>query len=150
MPNQKITDDTAMAAASIDPAADVLPIVDVSAQTNKKTTPNAIAEAALGANFQRSLNVDAALSTTLQSVEVGGTASALKVATTKVQVGTSGSDYVGFYGATPVGYVSITAFSLNFNFNTGSGPQDEALQQLQDQVLEIRNRLVDLGLFGAV
>jgi hypothetical protein len=65
-------------------------------------TTDALFVAHVGANYARTLNVDSALSTTLQDVEVGGTASALALATTKVQVGSADTDLVGFFGATPV------------------------------------------------
>ena len=67
------------------------------------------------ANLLKScLRIASTLSTTLQTITVGGTATALAVATTKVQVGTDGSHFVGFFGETPIAKQSTGTIGVGF------------------------------------
>lgn len=86
MASEKVSDMTALAAVDIAAGTDLFYVVDVSASGSRKATIDAVFTAAVGANYARTLNVDAALSGTPQNVEVGGVASALKIATDEILV----------------------------------------------------------------
>ena len=75
------------------------------------------------ANLLKScLRVANTLSATLQTITVGGTATALAVATTKVQVGTDeAAHFVGFFGATPAAKQSTGVIGVGYDLSQVGG-----------------------------
>lgn len=112
---------TGLTAATGSVTGDVMLVDNVGFTDAKKITPEVFFTAWIGANYARTVNVDAALSGTLQALEVGGAATPIQVSTTKVLVGIDGGN-VGFLGADPIPLQLIDGSSTSPAIDTVTVP----------------------------